>query len=75
MAGSARVAPGPLFTALRHQHHTGGESISATAVSKIVTRRARAAGLTTPHVTGHSLRAGHATSAAAVGVALDRIAA
>ena len=68
-------APGPVFTALRHQHPEAREPISANAASKIVTRRARAAGLTTQHVTGHSLRSGHATTAAAAGVALDRIAA
>lgn len=37
--------PGPVFVALRNRHTPNGESISATAASKIVTRRARAAGL------------------------------
>ena len=68
-------APGPVFTALRHQHPQAHEPISATAASKIVTRRALAAGLAAQHVTGHSLRSGHATTAAAAGVPLDRIAA
>ncbi len=42
---------------------------------RIVTRRAALAGLAAAHITGHSLRAGYATTAAAAGVALDRIAA
>ena len=37
--------------------------------------RARAAGLEATRITGHSLRAGHATEAARAGVPLDRIAA
>ncbi|WP_051274444.1 tyrosine-type recombinase/integrase [Cellulomonas sp. URHD0024] len=69
------TAPGPLFTAQRNHHAPTGDPISATAASRIVTRRARAAGLPAPHITGHSLRAGHATTAAAAGVPLDRIAA
>ncbi len=68
-------APGPLFTAQRNHRIPTNDPISATAAGKIVTRRARAAGLPSPHITGHSLRAGHATTAAAAGVALDRIAA
>ena len=69
------TAPGPLFTALRHQQRATREPISANAASKIVTRRAAAAGLVAPHIAGHSLRSGHATTAAAAGVPLDRIAA
>lgn len=68
-------APGPLFTAQRNERTPSLEAISANAASKIVTKRARAAGLPAPHITGHSLRAGHATTAAAAGVPLDRIAA
>ena len=37
--------------------------------------RAEAAGLAAERITAHSLRAGHATTAALVGVGLDRIAA
>jgi integrase len=37
--------------------------------------RARAAGLAAERITGHSLRAGHATEAALAGVGIDRIAA
>lgn len=69
------TAPGPLFIALRNRQAPTWDPISSTAASKIVTRRVRAAGLPAPNITGHSLRAGHATTAAAAGVPLDRIAA
>lgn len=42
---------------------------------RIVKDRAAAAGLSTDRITAHSLRAGHATSAALAGVAIDRISA
>ena len=67
-------APGPLFTSLRHGKVTG-EPISGEAVARMLRSRARAAGLSTERITGHSLRAGHATTAALAGVGLDRIAA
>ena len=51
------------------------EARGPISAAKIVTRRARAAGLPAPNITGQSLRAGHATTAAAAGVPLDRIAA
>lgn len=50
------------------------EPISGEAVARMLRTRARAAGMSTERITGHSLRAGHATTAAAAGVALDRIA-
>lgn len=68
------AAPGPLFTSLR-----GGRPsllpISGNAVSNIVKERALAAGLSNGRISGHSLRAGHATSAAIAGIGIDRIAA
>jgi hypothetical protein len=48
--------------------------ISGEAVSIVLRKRARAAGLSAERITALSLRAGHATSAAVAGVALDRIA-
>jgi len=51
------------------------EPISGEAISIVLRKRARAAGLAAERITAHSLRAGHATSAAVAGVALDRIAA
>jgi integrase len=70
--------PGPLFTSLRHGLVTD-EPISGEAVARMLRARARAAGLATglatERITAHSLRAGHATTAAVAGVSLDRIAA
>jgi len=67
-------AAGPVFTSMR----PGAPAltpISGTAASNVVKDRARAAGLPAELITGHSLRAGHATSAALAGVGVDRIAA
>jgi len=50
------------------------EPISGDAIACMLRRRARAAGLAAERVTAHSLRAGHATTAAAEGVDLARIA-
>lgn len=66
--------PGPLFTSLRGGTVTT-TPISGEAISIMLRKRARAAGLAAERITAHSLRAGHATSAALAGVALDRIAA
>lgn len=67
--------PGPLFTSMR-----GGlnpDPISGNAIALILKARAEAVGLPTERITGHSLRAGHATAAAlaGVGVGVERIAA
>ena len=48
------------------------QPISGTAVSNIVKDRAAAAGLSAEQITAHSLRAGHATSAARAGVSVER---
>jgi integrase len=49
--------------------------ISGNAVSNLVKERALSAGLSGGRISGHSLRAGHATSAAQAGIGIDRIAA
>jgi integrase len=67
-------APGPVFTSLRPGIQ-GLQPISGTAVSNVVKNRAAAAGLSADQVSAHSLRAGHATSAALAGVSVERIAA
>jgi integrase len=51
------------------------DPLSGEAVSIVVRKRARAAGLAAERITAHSLRAGHATTAAVAGVGLDWIAA
>lgn len=66
--------PGPLFT------RTWGPTISAEplagrAIARMLRTRAEAAGLNGTRITAHSLRAGHATTAALAGVPLERIAA
>jgi integrase len=65
--------PGPLFTGMRNGHVTT-EPFSGTAVGRMLRNRAEAARLPAERITPHSLRAGHATTAALAGVSLDRIA-
>lgn len=65
--------PGSLFTSMR-----GGLNpapISGNAISLMLRARAAAVGLPSERITGHSLRAGHATTAALAGVGVERIAA
>ena len=57
---------------IRHRYT---ERIGPRAVSRLVQARANAAGFDGIPVTGHSLRAGHATTAAVNGARIDRIAA
>jgi hypothetical protein len=45
------------------------KAIPGEAISIVLRKRARAAGLAAERITAHSLRAGHATSAAVAGVA------
>jgi integrase len=66
--------PGPVFTSMRNKTVTL-EAISGDAIAITLRNRARAAGLAAERITAHSLRAGHATTAAVAGVSLDRIAA
>jgi integrase len=68
------TAPGPVFTSLR-PGITTLQPISGSAVTRIVKDRAADAGLGAERITAHSLRAGHATSAALAGVGVERIAA
>ena len=67
-------APGPLFTRL-WRSRIGPEPIFGDAIARMLRTRARDAGLDAERITGHSLRAGHATTAALGGVPLARIAA
>ncbi len=64
-----------LFTRVHANGTADAEPINAASVVRIVKTRARAVGFTGDRVVAHSLRAGHATSAAMAGVPLDRIAA
>lgn len=67
--------PGALFTRVLYRRHPTRERLGPRAISRTVQERADAAGFDGMPVSGHSLRAGHATMAAVNGVPLDRIAA
>jgi integrase len=66
---------GALFTRIYWRNHTTADRIGPRAISRTVRERANEAGLDRLSVSGHSLRAGHATTAAVNGVSIDRIAA
>lgn len=66
--------PGPLFTRVYASRIHAGP-LSGNTITRMLTARARAAGLPAERITAHSLRAGHATTAALAGVPLERIAA
>jgi integrase len=66
---------GALFTRVLQSGRVTPDRIGPRAVSRLVQARAHAAGLGHLPVTGHSLRAGHATTAALNGAPIDRIAA
>jgi len=67
--------PGALFTRVLYRNHPTSERIGPRAISRTVQERANEAGFDGVPVSGHSLRAGHATTAAVNGVPIDRIAA
>jgi integrase len=69
------AGPGPLFTRVPATRPITHDGIGPRTVSDLVRNRATVAGLGALGVSGHSLRAGHATTAAANGAPIDRIAA
>jgi len=68
-------AAGRVFTRVHANGTISSDPINAASVARIVKTRAHAVGFSADRITAHSLRAGHATSAAMAGVPLDRIAA
>ncbi|HWQ55914.1 MAG TPA: tyrosine-type recombinase/integrase [Bryobacteraceae bacterium] len=62
------ITTGPLFRYVNRHGQLGTQALSGFAVSKAVKRAVAAAGLDASKYSGHSLRAGLATSAAAAGV-------
>jgi integrase len=66
--------PGALFGRIWHAR-VSHEPMTGHPLSRMLRARAVAAGLDGTRITAHSLRAGHATTAALAGVSLDRIAA
>lgn len=72
--GVRPAGPGALFTRVFYRNHPTAERIGPLAISRTVQERI-AAGFDGLPVSGHSLRAGHATTAAVNGASIDRIAA
>ena len=66
--------PGPLFTRI-YGTRVSLEPLTGDTIARTLRTRAEQAGLDGTRITGHSLRAGHATTAALGGVPLARIAA
>lgn len=66
--------PGRLFTRI-WDSYISGEELGNNVVARMLRQRAVNAGLDGTRITAHSLRAGHATTAALAGVPLTRIAA
>jgi len=61
---AAGISEGPVFRRVTRYQTVGGKALSGAAVALIVKRAAVAAGIPADKLAGHSLRAGHATTAA-----------
>jgi site-specific recombinase XerD len=68
------IDSGPVFRQMRRGDHLTDRRLSDQSVALIVKRRAEAAGISAALLSGHSLRAGYATAAAAAGVEERKIA-
>jgi integrase len=64
----AGIESGPIFRVINRHGHVANQRLSGEAVSIIVKERAKAAGFDPGAYSGHSLRAGLATSAVIAGV-------
>ncbi|GMO57966.1 hypothetical protein BwSG20_09950 [Bradyrhizobium ottawaense] len=64
----SEIREGPIFRPIDRHGHVHDWRLSGEAVGEIVRQRVSAAGLDTSGYSGHSLRAGLATSAAQLGV-------
>ncbi len=64
---TATVTSGPLFRALNRHGQVQPGRLSGLGVARVVKKLAQRAGLDSSKYAGHSLRAGHATSAAIAG--------
>jgi integrase len=73
--GGRASSRGPVFTQILACGNATNRPVSATGLSHALQRRAEAVDLGHLPISGHSLRAGHATTAALNGADLDRIAA
>ena len=63
----AGISTGPLFRSISRHGHVQAGRLSGIDVSRVVKKLAERAGLDPAKFAGHSLRAGHATSAAIAG--------
>ena len=70
---SAGIDDGPVFRPVDRHGYVDGARLSGEAVSLVIKSRVMAAGLDPVQYSGHSLRAGLATSAAAAGVSSWKI--
>ncbi len=64
---TAQVTSGPLFRSINRHGHIQASGLSGIDVARVVKKLAQRAGLEAAKYAGHSLRAGHATSAAIAG--------
>lgn len=71
--GHAGIEGGPLFRGINRHGHVAEQRLSGEAVSIIVKERAEEAGFDPDGYSGHSLRAGLATSAAMAGASTYKI--
>ena len=71
---AAGIHRGPMFRQMRRGDNLTRRRLSNQAVALIIKRRAKAAGVPPALLSGHSLRAGYATAAAAAGVEERKIA-
>lgn len=69
----AEIVQGPLFRSVDRHGHISRDRLSGDAVSMIIKRRVEAAGFNPATFSGHSLRAGLATSAAMLGASSWKI--
>ena len=69
----SNITMGPLFRPIDRHGHIHAKQLSGEAVSVVIRERLTAAGIDPSGFSGHSLRAGFATSAAQVGVSTTKI--
>jgi site-specific recombinase XerD len=67
LTAAGRASEGPLLCAVGRYGNLRGGGMTRESISRVVTKRAEAAGLDPGRYSGHSLRAGHVTAASAGG--------
>jgi integrase len=70
---SSGITEGAMFRPVDRHHRVGPKRLSAEAICLVVRERVQAAGIDPGNYSGHSLRAGLATSAAQAGVSSWKI--